>query len=95
MTSFLLLQNWLPPGYKYHFCTYRLCTPQGELQLDNTSFEASLRIALTEICEVKEWVKKLIESSGVSWRVAVTKPNKGQRVLYKVMSNQFIHLYTI
>ncbi|XP_016115714.1 uncharacterized protein [Sinocyclocheilus grahami] len=76
-------ENWLPPGYKYHFCTYRLCTTQGDSHLDHTSFEASLRIALTEICEVKEWVKKLSESSGVSWRVAVTKPNKGQRVLYK------------
>ncbi|XP_026054784.1 uncharacterized protein LOC113040739 [Carassius auratus] len=77
------LKNWLPPGYKYHFCTYRLCTTEGNSHLDHTSFEASLRIALTEICEVKEWVGKLSESSGVSWRVAVTKPNKGQRVLYK------------
>ncbi|XP_050960534.1 uncharacterized protein LOC127161828 [Labeo rohita] len=77
------LKNWLPPGYTYHFCKYRLCTTQGKSHLDHTSFEASLRIALTEISEVKEWVKKLSESSGVTWRVAVTKPNKGQRVLYK------------
>ncbi len=90
---FLLLQNRLPPGYKYHF--YRLCTPKVESHLDHTSFEASLRIALLEICEVRKWVKKLRESSGVSWRVAVTKPNKGQHVFYKVMSNQLIHLYTI
>ncbi len=67
----------------------------GRITLGPHNFEASLRIALTENCEVKEWVKKLSESSGVSWRVAVTKPNKGQRVLYKVMSNQLIHLYTL
>nr|XP_055074577.1 uncharacterized protein LOC129454102 [Misgurnus anguillicaudatus] len=77
------LKDWLPSGYDYHFCTYRSYTTQGTSNLDHKSFEVSLRIALKEICEVKEWVKKLSESSGVSWRVAVTKPSKGQRVLYK------------
>lgn len=49
-------------GYNYRFCTYDLCTTQSESNLDHTSFEELLRIVLTEVCDIKEWVKNLSES---------------------------------
>ncbi|KAK5919455.1 hypothetical protein CgunFtcFv8_023348 [Champsocephalus gunnari] len=33
--------------------------------------------------QVKEWVQKLKGSSGVTWRVDVTRPRLGKRVLFK------------
>ncbi|KAJ8349019.1 hypothetical protein SKAU_G00276080 [Synaphobranchus kaupii] len=78
------LKSWLPPGYEYHVCSFE--ERPTDLVLDHRGFEASFRMAITGVGQLKDWVQKLAHSSGVTWRVAVTKLSKAQRVLFKVRS---------
>ncbi|KAK5884406.1 hypothetical protein CesoFtcFv8_018229 [Champsocephalus esox] len=42
-----------------------------------------LRLDVHTVEQVKQWVHKLKGSSGVTWRVGVTRPRLGKRVLFK------------
>ncbi|KAK1894769.1 Transposase [Dissostichus eleginoides] len=65
--------------FRYHVCQYEEVVSLG----DHTGFEATLRLDVHTVEQVKEWVQKLKGSSGVTWRVDVTRPRLGKRVLFK------------
>ncbi|KAI4829083.1 hypothetical protein KUCAC02_023145, partial [Chaenocephalus aceratus] len=71
--------GWLPGEFRYHVCQYEEVVSLG----DHTGFEATLRLDVHTVEQVKEWVQKLKGSSGVTWRVDVTRPRLGKRVLFK------------
>ncbi|KAI4794752.1 hypothetical protein KUCAC02_031857, partial [Chaenocephalus aceratus] len=63
--------GWLPGEFRYHVCQYEEVVSLG----DHTGFEATLRLDVHTVEQVKEWVQKLKGSSGVTWRVDVTRPS--------------------
>ncbi|KAI4822683.1 hypothetical protein KUCAC02_008215 [Chaenocephalus aceratus] len=73
------LKGWLPGEFRYHVCQYEEVVSLG----DHTGFEATLRLDVHTVEQVKQWVHKLKGSSGVAWRVDVTRPRLGKRVLFK------------
>ncbi|KAI4810224.1 hypothetical protein KUCAC02_019065 [Chaenocephalus aceratus] len=73
------LKGWLPGEFRYQVCQYEEVVSLG----DHTGFEATLRLDVHTVEQVKEWVQKLKGSSGVTWRVDVTRPRLGKRVLFK------------
>ncbi|KAK0150087.1 hypothetical protein N1851_009151 [Merluccius polli] len=68
----------LPPRYEYHVCAYE----ERSTEHDHTHFEATLRVGVTTVTGLKEWLTKTKETS-VMWRVSTTRPRTGERVLFK------------
>ncbi|XP_076004479.1 uncharacterized protein LOC142998387 isoform X2 [Genypterus blacodes] len=75
MEEYPELMDCLPPGYTYHVCTYSRVSHST----DHIDFEATLRMPLRAVDEVKAWLK----STSVAWRVDHTRPSKGQRTIFK------------
>ena len=60
---------------------------------DHPTFDATVRVAALTVEQAKEWVQKLNLSSGVTWRVEVTRPRLGKRVLFKVLCSHVRTIY--
>ena len=63
---------------------------------DYTSFDATVRVDVRTVDQAKQWIQLLKGSSGVTWRVDVTRPRLGHRVLFKVivvLSKHFKAIY--
>nr|XP_023677113.1 uncharacterized protein LOC111848936 isoform X2 [Paramormyrops kingsleyae] len=74
-------EGWLPPQYEYHVCNLE----QVPSSTDHIGFDATIRIKnITTVEQAQQWVKAAKRSSGVMWRVDVTRPRLGKRVLHKV-----------
>ncbi|XP_056134700.1 uncharacterized protein LOC130111505 [Lampris incognitus] len=73
------LKVWLPNQYRYHACHFEVVPSLG----DHTAFDATVRVDVGTVEQAQEWLIKLKESSGVTWRVDVTRPRLGRRVLLK------------
>lgn len=70
------LQDWLPCNHEYHICDYKTIRQTQ----DHIDFSATLRMTISTIEEVQQWVK----DSTITWRIDRTRPPKGQRVIFKV-----------
>lgn len=73
------LNGWLPEQFPYRISHYE----EGASLGDHPTFDATVRVAVLTVEQAKEWVQKLNLSSGVTWRVEVTRPRLGKRVLFK------------
>ncbi|XP_053469446.1 uncharacterized protein si:dkey-75a21.2 [Ictalurus furcatus] len=70
------LKDWLPCNHEYHVCDYKTIRQTQ----DHVDFSATLRMTISTIEEVQQWVK----DSTITWRIDRTRPPKGQRVIFKV-----------
>ncbi|XP_062289944.1 uncharacterized protein LOC133994660 isoform X2 [Scomber scombrus] len=70
------LMDFLPKDYQYHVCRY---TAVSQPDSDHTSFEATVRMSLQTKEEILVWLKCM----AVTWRVAYTRPTKGQKIIFK------------
>ncbi|XP_048885105.1 uncharacterized protein si:dkey-75a21.2 isoform X1 [Brienomyrus brachyistius] len=81
LDGYVHLKGWLPPQYEYHVCNLE----QVPSSTDHIGFDATIRIKnITTVDQAQQWVKAAKRSSGVMWRVDVTRPRLGKRVLHKV-----------
>ncbi|CAK6973332.1 uncharacterized protein LOC117497224 [Scomber scombrus] len=72
-------QDWLPNQFRCHVCQYDEVPSAG----DYTSFDATVRVDVRTVDQAKQWIQLLKGSSGVTWRVDVTRPRLGHCVLFK------------
>ncbi|XP_042284784.1 uncharacterized protein LOC121908650 [Thunnus maccoyii] len=70
------LMDFLPKDYQYHVCRYKAVNQSGS---DHISFEATVRMSLQSKEDILVWLK----SMAVTWRVAYTRPTKGQKIIFK------------
>ncbi|KAM7394498.1 hypothetical protein PAMP_021298 [Pampus punctatissimus] len=70
------LMDFLPKDYQYHVCRYKAVSQSSS---DDVSFEATVRMSLQSKEEILVWLKCM----AVTWRVAYTRPSKGQKIIYK------------
>ncbi|XP_056135413.1 inactive serine/threonine-protein kinase VRK3 [Lampris incognitus] len=70
------LMDFLPKDYQYHVCRYKAVSQPGT---DHIGFEATVRMSLQSKEAILVWLK----SMAVTWRVAYTRPTKGQKIIFK------------
>ncbi|XP_056150733.1 uncharacterized protein LOC130125243 [Lampris incognitus] len=79
MDQYSELVDFLPKGYQYHVCKYRAVSQSSCGGGDHISFEATVRLTLQSKEEFLLWLKFM----PVTWRVAYTRPTKGQKTIFK------------
>ncbi|XP_069565603.1 uncharacterized protein [Brachyistius frenatus] len=70
------LMDFLPKDHQYHICRYKAVSQPGG---NHTGFEATVRMSLQSKDAILVWLK----SMAIAWRVAYTRPRKGQRIIFK------------